>query len=108
DPSLDEDGVYDLVCGRPYCNLSREPRLYARGQPLEHSFAALKAAPHRALYPRAHPNWAKAGWKFWFFQPIHIGRSLRFEMRLQRWVRTFAGRLRGEIIPAFAAETARG
>ena len=31
DPSLDEDGIYDLVCGRPYCNLSREPRLhYAR------------------------------------------------------------------------------
>src|SRR5205823_1759455 len=31
DPSLDEAGVYDLICGRPYCNLSREPRLYSRG-----------------------------------------------------------------------------
>ncbi|HKI33419.1 MAG TPA: PEP/pyruvate-binding domain-containing protein [Gemmataceae bacterium] len=108
DPSLDEAGVYDLVCGRPYCNLSREPRLYARGQPFEHSFAALKAAPHKALYPQARPNWAKAGWAFWLFQPIHIWRSLRFELQLQRWVRTFADRLRGEIIPAFAAEATQG
>jgi pyruvate,water dikinase len=108
DPSLDEVGVYDLVCGRPYCNLSREPRLYSRGQPLAHSFAALKAAPHKALYPRAQPNWSMAGWTFWLFQPVHIWRSLRFELQLQRWVRTFASRLRGEIIPAFVAETAQG
>jgi pyruvate,water dikinase len=108
DPSLDEAGVYDLVCGRPYCNLNREPRLYARGQPLEHSFARLKAEPHRALYPRAQPNWANAGWKFWLFGPIHTWRSFRHELRLQREVRHFGDRLRGEIIPAFAAETAQG
>ena len=108
DPSLDEVGVYDLVCGRPYCNLSREPRLFARGQPLEHSFAALKQAPHTAMYPQAQPNWSKAGWKFWLFQPIYIWRSLRFELGLQHWVRTFADRLRGEIIPAFSAETTQG
>jgi pyruvate,water dikinase len=108
DPALDEIGTYDLVCGRPYCNLSREPRMYARGQPLEHSFAALKKAPHTALYPRAEPNWSRVGWTFWLFQPVHIFRSFRFELQLQNWVRTFAERLRGEIIPAFAAETARG
>jgi pyruvate,water dikinase len=108
DPSLDEVGIYDLVCGRPYCNLSREPRLYARGQPLEHSFEALKAAPHKALYPRARPNWAKAGWKFWFFGPIHAWRMFRHELSLQAQVRLFADRLRGEIIPAFAAEATRG
>ncbi len=108
DPSLDEAGVYDLVCGRPYCNLSREPRLYARGQPLEHSFADLKAAPHKALYARARPNWSKAGWAFWFFQPIHIWRSFRFELRLQQQVRLFAERLRADIIPAFDAETTQG
>jgi pyruvate,water dikinase len=108
DPSLDEAGVYDLVCGRPYCNLNREPRMYARGQPLEHSFAALKKAPHAALYPRAEPNWSKVGWTFWLFQPVHIFRTFLFELQLQRWVRTFADRLRGEIIPAFVAETAKG
>ncbi|HEX5270096.1 MAG TPA: PEP/pyruvate-binding domain-containing protein, partial [Gemmataceae bacterium] len=108
DPVLDEAGVYDLVCGRPYCNLSREPRMYARGQPLEHSFAALKKAPHTALYPRAELNSSKLGLMFWLLQPVHIFRSFRFELRLQRWVRTFAERLRGEIIPAFAAEAAKG
>jgi pyruvate,water dikinase len=108
DPALDEAGVYDLVCGRPYCNLSREPRLYARGQPLEHSFAALKVAPHKALYARARPNWSNAGWAFWLFQPIHVWRSFRFELRLQQQVRLFAERLRGEIIPAFTAETTQG
>jgi pyruvate,water dikinase len=108
DPSLNEVGVYDLVCGRPYCNLSREPRLYARGQPFEHSFAALKDAPHRALYPRAQPNWTRSGWTFWLFQPIHIWRSLRFELQLQNWVRTFADRLRGQIIPSFSSETTQG
>jgi pyruvate,water dikinase len=108
DASLDEVGVYDLICGRPYCNLSREPRLYSRGQPLEHSFARLKAEPDRALYPRAQPNWTKAGWKFWLFGPIHTLRAFRHELRLQREVRQFADRLRTEIIPAFAAETAQG
>ena len=28
DPALDDEGVFDLVCGRPYCNLSREPKLH--------------------------------------------------------------------------------
>jgi pyruvate,water dikinase len=108
DPSLDEVGIYDLVCGRPYCNLSREPRLYARGQPLLHSFTALKAAPHKALYPRARPDWSRAGWKFWLFGPIHAWRMFRHELRLQTQVRLFADRLRGEIISSFAAETTQG
>src|SRR5262245_18751944 len=56
DPALADDAAYDLVCGRPYCNLSREPLFYARGQPLEHDFAALKASPHLAVtYPRPKP-----------------------------------------------------
>jgi pyruvate,water dikinase len=108
DPSLDDEGAYDLVCGRPYCNLSREPRFSARGQPLEHSFAALKAAPQKALYQQPRPNWSKAGWKYWFFFPVHAWRAFRHELRLQNWLRTFAERLRGEILPAFAAETAQG
>ncbi len=108
DPSLDEIGVYDLVCGRPYCNLSREPLLYNRGQPLEHPFELLKATPSRALYPRAQFNPRKAGFFYWMFGPIHTWRSFRFELSLQNWVRGFADRLRGEIIPAFALEFALG
>ena len=43
-----DEGVFDLVCGRPYCNLSREPRLHYRDVPFEHSFAALKKASRLA------------------------------------------------------------
>src|SRR5262249_32448226 len=38
DPALDVEGVFDLVCGRPYCNLSREPRMQYRSLPFEHRF----------------------------------------------------------------------
>src|SRR5205823_641967 len=51
DPALDDMGIYDLICGRPYCNLSREPRLQYRWLPFEHMFAQLKANPAKALYP---------------------------------------------------------
>ena len=43
DPALDDEGIFDLVCGRPYCNLSREPRMQYQQLPFEHPFAALKA-----------------------------------------------------------------
>ena len=61
DPCLDDDGFFDLVCGRPYCNLSREPRLYSGWLPYEHPFDRLKADPRRALYPQAVQNPARAG-----------------------------------------------
>src|SRR6185436_6755593 len=38
DPALDEIGYFDLVCGRPYVNLSREPRWHFRDFPYGHDF----------------------------------------------------------------------
>ena len=64
DPSVDDDGTYDLVAGRPYCNLSREPRFYAGWLPYEHPFAALKADPQKALYPQPTLNAARFGLAF--------------------------------------------
>ncbi|HYT87717.1 MAG TPA: PEP/pyruvate-binding domain-containing protein, partial [Gemmataceae bacterium] len=52
DPALDDEGIFDLVCGRPYCNLSREPRMQYRKLPFEHPFAVLKADPSKAVYPQ--------------------------------------------------------
>src|SRR5438874_5780206 len=37
--SLDDDGIFDLICGRVYCNLSREPRMQSRSLPFAHRFA---------------------------------------------------------------------
>jgi pyruvate,water dikinase len=110
DPRLDHESVFDLVCGRPYCNLSREPLMYGRGLPYEHPFAALKATPQRALYPRPQLNFARAGAWFWLTLPLRwpllLGRSMRSAFRMQGLGRTFAPRFRNEIVPAFLQATA--
>jgi pyruvate,water dikinase len=111
DPALDEDGVFDLVCGRPYCNLSREPRLLFRQLPFEHPFAVMKADPQRALYPVPVINPSRAGWRFWLalplLLPVLFWKVMRSGIRCKRLVRTLPERLREEIFPAFAEETAR-
>jgi pyruvate,water dikinase len=104
DPALDEDGIFDLICGRPYCNLSREPRMQYRTLPFEHPVAALKANPSKALYPQAVLNPARAGWRFWLFFPAVVFKLVRSGMKLRRLSRTFAERFRNEIVPAFVSE----
>jgi pyruvate,water dikinase len=111
-PSLDVEGVYDLVAGRPYCNLSREPGLYAGWMPLEHSFAALKADPRKAMQSRpATPNYQRVGPAFWLTAPLRMPwlavDSLLFAMRLGNLVRDFAARFRREILPPFVADCVR-
>jgi pyruvate,water dikinase len=111
DPALDEEGVYDLVCGRPYCNLSREPRLMFRQLPYEHPFAVLKAAPQRALYPEAIINPSRATWRFWLAMPVLLPvlfwKMSRKEIRFTRLIRTLADRLRRDVFPSFLAEIAK-
>lgn len=103
--SLDEAGVYDLVCGRPYCNLSREPRLYSGWLPLEHRFATLKAEPRRALYPQAVPNPARLGALSWLFLPLRLPflffGSIRQQVRLASQAKSFAERFQREILPPY-------
>jgi pyruvate,water dikinase len=105
DPALDDDGIFDLVCGRPYCNLSREPRLQYRRLPFEHPFAVLKANPAKALYPQAVLNPARARWHFWLLLPAIFFKLIRSGSRLRRASRTFAERFSTEIVPGFVAET---
>jgi pyruvate,water dikinase len=105
DPALDEEGIFDLVCGRPYCNLSREPRMQYRYLPFEHPFAALKANPARALYPQPVLNPARGGWRFWLMFPIVFFKLLSSAGLVRRISQTFAERLRHEILPRFRAET---
>jgi len=109
DPCLDDEGIFDLVCGRPYCNLSREARLHSRRLPYEHSFAALKANPARALYPQPTINPARAGWSFYLLLPLRLPGIILQLMRAatlqQTLTQTFPRRFREEIIPAFVQET---
>lgn len=110
DPSLDEDGAFDLVCGRPYCNLSREARLHFRKLPFEHNFARLKESPHRAFYPQPTINPGRAGWRFWLAAPVLLPRVFLQMIRADRiqheLAQSLPAMLRGELFPRFAAETA--
>ncbi len=108
DPALDEEGIYDLVCGRPYCNLSREPRMQHRLLPFEHAAADLKANPQKALYPQAVLNPARASWRFWVLLPWIAVQLTLAAGRLRRLSQTFADRFRKEIVPAFNEEVRRG
>jgi pyruvate,water dikinase len=107
DPALDEEGIFDLVAGRPYCNLSREPRMQYRDLPFEHSFGALKANPARAFYPQPTLNPARASMRFWLLLPWLTFKLFRSAIQLDQVKRAFADKVRQEIFPAFDAETAQ-
>jgi pyruvate,water dikinase len=104
DPALDDEGMFDLICGRPYCNLSREPRMQYRDLPFEHKFAMLKANPAKALYPQAILNPARAGWRFWLLLPFVFLKVWRSSVRVKRLTRTFAHDFQDRIAPAFLKE----
>jgi pyruvate,water dikinase len=106
DPALDDEGIFDLVCGRPYCNLSREPRMQFQRLPFGYPFAALKAEPQKAIYPVITFDPSRAGARFLLSLPFLFFKLLRSEQRLRRLSQTFAATLRQELLPAFAAETA--
>jgi pyruvate,water dikinase len=106
DPALDDEGIFDLVCGRPYCNLSREARLYYRRLPYAHNFEALKKAPFKALYPQPPAlDWTRVGCSFWFAAPVVLWRSMVQMARALRHqkelTKSFPERFRVEIVPAF-------
>jgi pyruvate,water dikinase len=103
---LGEEGALDLVCGRPYFNLSREPRLRNPDFPIEYPFAALKAAPHKATYPVPVLNPAKGGFGFFLRLPVIFYRAWRSARTIQQLSQSFDHRLREEIFPAFAKEVA--
>jgi pyruvate,water dikinase len=104
DPLMDEEGIYDLICGRPYCNLSREPKMQFRQMPFEHSFAALKAAPHKAIYPQPALNPGRGGFKFFLTLPLITFKLVRSAGKMKQAGETCAKHLREEVLPAFAKE----
>jgi pyruvate,water dikinase len=108
---LGDIGVFDLIAGRTYCNLSREPRMYSGWLPFVHPFAALKAAPHRALDPQPVRDPSRIGPGGWFLLPLRLPsitlRSVAQVARIAALTSTFAERFRNEIVPPFVEETRR-
>ena len=107
DPSLDDAGVFDLVCGRPYCNLSREPRWHYRDIPFEHPFDAMVKDPRLALDPSPRISFCARSWSYWLTTPLLLPRValklLGGKLRRDRLTKTFAQAYQTKIAPAFRA-----
>jgi phosphohistidine swiveling domain-containing protein len=105
------EGVIDLVAGRPYCNLSRESRQWSNWIPYAYRLEQLRAEPARALAPR--PSWdpTRAGPAFWLLLPLRLPflcvGGFRHLVRMTTLGERIPSRLRQEVFPAFAAQTAR-
>lgn len=104
DPALDDVGMFDLICGRPYCNLSREPRMQYKDLPFEHRFDVLKRNPNKALYPQATFNPRRAGLGFFIKLPIIFFRMWWSQIQQQHLIQTFADDFEKVVLPPYLAE----
>ncbi len=104
DPIIDRLGFIDLVCGRPYVNLSREAKLHFAGFPYGHDFKALKERPERAMYPQPAPDPSLVTFGLFLRLPSYLFKMLRAARRIERASRTLADRLRRELFPQFAEQ----
>lgn len=102
DPALDEEGLLDLIAGRPYFNLSRDARLYFRNYPFEYPFARLKEHPERAIYPALEVNLARAPKGFLLKLPGITRRMVAAEKVQERAAEEVPGQLEREAFPGIA------
>lgn len=107
DPELNDECAFDLVAGRVYCNLSREPRLQYGKMPFEHNIAKLKAEPAKAIYPVAEFNPRRTSIGFWMKFPWYSLKQWWGESKRLGELRSFAPRYEEKIAPTFIAEVAR-
>jgi len=101
DPELGAAGVADLICGRPYINLSREPRLYFKDFPFAYPLAKLKQDPRQAIYPSPEVDLTRARPGFWSKLPGTLWKMFRAQGRLGQLRKNFAQQLRNRIAPQF-------
>lgn len=107
EPALDNLGVLDLICGRPYYNLSRLARMYSCGMPFRHRIEGIRAEPRRAVYPSPHIDFRAASPWLWRHLPRTFWRMLGARRRLDRWRRTLGEPTVMGIAPMFVAEVRR-
>ena len=104
DPALGSQGAFDLVAGRPMCNLSRLPRMQFARPPFEYPFAAYKADPAKALDPKPVMNPLRGGvlsglWRL----PGTMKQLSRMMAATKAGAETFADCFTKEIAPPFVA-----
>jgi rifampicin phosphotransferase len=100
DPALAATSAYDLIGGRPYLNLAREPRLESAKPLAGYPLATYRANPHLALDPkRENPR----GLRKW----LGLFSLLRVAAKVTSASKTFASEFREKTIPEFAADVER-
>ncbi|MFL5342038.1 MAG: PEP/pyruvate-binding domain-containing protein [Gemmataceae bacterium] len=104
DRALGDECVYDLVCGRPYMNLSREPRMQWGSLPFAHSFAELKNDPAKVPYSAAALQPERCSFLGKFFAAWRVSRGME---RFHTLSLKFAEPFRTKTVPEFVAETSR-
>lgn len=108
DSALGDESIFDLIAGRPYCNLSREPMLHRGRLPLEHPFDELKADRRRALYPVPKLNPWAFPWTIWLSWPVELPligwRVWSGDRTRQHLLAGYANTYREQVAPAFLAE----
>jgi pyruvate,water dikinase len=100
-PAPGSHSAFDLVAGRPMCNLSRLPFLQFAHPPIDYPFAALKADPRSALNPKPVLTPARVGW---LRLPATVWRLYRMSSATRRQAESFAETFTNDIAPKFAAE----
>jgi pyruvate,water dikinase len=100
DPAMAAESAYDLIGGRPFLNLSREPRLEDANPVAHYPLASYKSNPYLALDPkREEPR----GLRKW----LRLFGLLRIAGKITSASKSFADEFRKTHIPAFAAEVER-
>jgi pyruvate,water dikinase len=100
DPAMATESAYDVIGGRPYLNLSREPRLEDANPLAGYPLASYKANAHLALDPkREEPR----GLRKW----LRLFGLLRIAGKITSASKSFAEEFRHTHIPAFANEVER-
>jgi pyruvate,water dikinase len=100
DPTLAFLSAYDLIGGRPYLNLSREPRLESARPLAGYPLAKYKQSPHLALDPKRE---SPRG----FRKLVGLFRLVGVAARIASASKSFDNEFRQRIIPEFAAEVDR-
>jgi len=103
-PQMEQVTVYDLIGGRPYCNLSREPLMQSPRPQMDYPVQAYKAAPLLALDPKPDPGSIYRGLGRLFRLPAFFWRQMRFAKRVSQSSQIFADDFRKRIVPAFVTD----
>ncbi len=103
-PLIDDRTVYDLIGGRPYCNLSREPYMQAKRPQADYPFEVFKQSPLLALAPEPDSKSMYKGFGRKLRLLGFVWRQMRFASRISKLGKTFAEHFHKAIAPTFVAE----